>query len=115
MGVLSIIFAVGAVLMLVISALGLLRLPDALSRQHAVTKAATLGLSLLIFALMLFVIATGAEVNQVNQFSHIEGSNWLIKLSLLLVFLLVTLPLASHALARSSLSETNKEVDSNPN
>lgn len=115
MGVLSSIFAVSALLMLVISALGLLRLPDALSRQHAVTKAATLGLSLLIFALMLLVLALGGEVSQLNQENQIQGSDWLIKLSLLLAFLLVTLPLASHALARSSLSETNKEVDSNPN
>ena len=33
--------------LLVIAAVGLLRLPDALSRQHAATKAATLALGVL--------------------------------------------------------------------
>lgn len=106
MSILSIVFAICALLLLLISALGLLRLPDALSRQHAVTKAATLGLSFLIFAIMLFVIASAGEVAQNGQ---MQGSGWLIKLSLLLVFLLVTLPLASHALARSRLSETKDQ------
>ena len=36
------------VVVLLIAALGLLRLPDALARQHAATKAGTLGLGLLI-------------------------------------------------------------------
>lgn len=82
-----------ASLLLLISALGLIRLPDALSRQHAVTKAASLALSLFILGLML------------QAYLADWGNEWFIKLSLLIFILLITLPLASHALARSSLSE----------
>ena len=79
--------------LLIIAAIGVIRLPNALARQHAVTKAATLSLSLLIIAMMLVAV-------------QMDWSGaWLIKLSLLLVLLLITLPLASHALARSSLYE----------
>ena len=94
MNVISITFVSLAGILLLISALGLLRLPDALSRQHAVTKAASLALSIFILALMIH--------------AYIEnwGTEWLIKLILLLFILLITLPLASHALAKSSLSET---------
>ena len=84
-----------ASLLLLISALGLIRLPDALSRQHAVTKAASLALSLFILGLML------------QAYVMEWGSEWFIKLALLLIILLITLPLASHALARSSLNEKN--------
>ena len=82
--------------LLIIAAIGVIRLPNALARQHAVTKAATLSLSLLIIAMMLVAV-------QMDW-----SAAWLIKLSLLLVFLLITLPLASHALARSSLYEQQK-------
>ena len=79
--------------LLIISAIGILRLPSALARQHAVTKAATLSLSLLILAILLHAVHMG------------WSSDWVVKLSLLLGFLLLTLPLASHTLARSSLYE----------
>ena len=91
-------FVIGAIttlafVLLIIAAIGVLRLPSALARQHAVTKAATLSLSLLIIAMMVHAV-------------HMDWSwGWIIKLTLLLLFLLITLPLASHALARSSLYE----------
>lgn len=97
MMVLIIVMTVLSFSLLIISAIGVLRLPSALARQHAVTKAATLSLSLLIIGMMLYAV-------------HMEWSaEWLIKLSLLLIFLLLTLPLASHALARSSLYETDSD------
>lgn len=92
-----------AFVMLVISAVGLLRLKGALARQHAVTKAATLSLSLGIAGLMVYVYQAGWTEQLVY------GSGWLLKLGLLLFILIITLPLASHALARSSLSEEVKE------
>ena len=92
-----------AFLMLVISAIGLLRLQGALARQHAVTKAATLSLSLGISGLMVYAHHLGWTEQS------IFGSGWLFKLALLLVILLLTLPLASHALARSSLSESDSQ------
>lgn len=88
-----------AAALLLISALGLLRLPNALNRQHAVTKAASIALSLFILALL------------VHSSSANWDNGWTIKLSLLLIILLITLPLASHALAKSSLNELDKVND----
>ena len=87
------ILAGAGILLLLISAVGVLRLPGALSRQHAATKAATLSVCLFIFGQTGFVI--------VSEW----GWEWLARLLLLLLVLLVTLPLASHALARSALCE----------
>ena len=82
-----------AILILLIAALGILRLPDALSRQHAATKAATLSVCLFLFSLAGFVLVSGWDWG------------WLVRLWLLLFVLLITLPLASHALARSVMYE----------
>ncbi|MCB1912105.1 MAG: monovalent cation/H(+) antiporter subunit G [Zoogloeaceae bacterium] len=71
-------------LLLAIACLGVLRLPDALSRQHAATKAATLALG---------IMALGVAVLQ-------GGAAWWWRSALLMVTLFLTLPLAAHALAR---------------
>ena len=84
---------------LLIAAIGVLRLPDALSRQHAATKAATLSISLFVFALMSYALASGGNWD------------WIARLLLLLTTLLLTLPLAAHTLIRSALSEQNSESD----
>lgn len=79
-----------------IAAYGILRLPDALARQHAATKAATLGV--MLFAAGLGLIALGEG----------WGWAWLLRLFLLVLVLLVTLPLVSHAIARVGLAESEK-------
>ncbi len=71
-------------LLLVISALGLLRMPDTITRMHAGTKASTLGSLLVIVGAICW-----------------EPSLW-FKLSLLGFFILITNPLSSSILARSS-------------
>lgn len=76
-------------LVLVIAAWGVVILPDALARQHAATKAGTLALAL---------IGLGAAL------MHPEFE-WLWRLILIVGFLLVTLPVASHLLARAALRE----------
>lgn len=96
---LSILLCVLAAIIMLIASVGLIRLPDALSRQHAATKAATLAISLLIVGLLFYVIDTGL---------HWE---WIVKLMVLQLILLVTMPLASHALARASCKE-NPDTDS---
>lgn len=78
----------GTVLLL-IAAIGILRLPDALARQHAATKAVTL--AVLTFALGIGLLAWDLA--------------WTWRLLALAFILILTLPLASHALARASLSE----------
>ena len=79
-----------AMTILLIAAVGIIRLPDALARQHAATKAATLAVSL--FALGLALVAWDAA--------------WAWRLTVLVAILWMTLPLASHALARAGVAET---------
>ena len=81
-----------AMLVLLIAAVGILRLPDALSRQHAATKAGTLAVSLFAVGLALAV----AE------------SSWTWRLLALVMILLTTLPLASHALARAGVIDRER-------
>lgn len=76
-------------LALVIAAWGLLILPDALSRQHAATKAGTLALALIGLGVALLV----------------PDPAWLWRLGLILAFLLATLPVASQLLARAAVHE----------
>jgi multicomponent Na+:H+ antiporter subunit G len=71
-------------LLLVISSLGLLRMPDTITRMHAGTKASTLGSLFVILGAIFW-----------------EPSLW-FKLSLLAFFILITNPLSSSILARSS-------------
>ena len=89
--------AVGSVVLLV-AAVGVLRLPDALSRQHAATKAATLAFGRVAWGLIVTSIASG------------WGWGWSLRLLVIIGVLLLTLPLASHALARSGLSESGKST-----
>jgi multicomponent Na+:H+ antiporter subunit G len=78
--------ALGATL-LVVSALGLFRLSDALARQHAATKSGTLAQGLILFGVAL----------------HENGLAWWWRVALLLVVLVVTLPVASQMLARAAM------------
>ncbi len=78
------IFIFLGTLLLIISALGLLRMPDAITRMHAGTKASTLGSILVIIGAMF-----------------LEPGLW-FKLILLGLFILLTNPLSSSILARSS-------------
>jgi multicomponent Na+:H+ antiporter subunit G len=84
-----------AMLILLIAALGVLRLPDALARQHAATKAATLAVALFACALILTASASG------------WGWGWTMRLLAMMTILLCVLPLASHALARAGLAESD--------
>ena len=88
----TLLVGVGAAL-LVIAAWGVIALPDALSRQHAATKAGTLALALVFTGAWLLMPTTG----------------WAWRLALILGFLLATLPIASHLLARAALVESGLE------
>lgn len=84
LNIIGYIFVFIGCLFLIISAIGLLRLPDTLTKIHAGTKTTTLA-SILIIIGAIFL----------------EPTLWL-KLSLLLLFILLTNPLSSTILARSS-------------
>jgi multicomponent Na+:H+ antiporter subunit G len=74
--------------LLAVAALGVLRLPDALSRQHAATKAATLALGLMLLGLAVLQ----------------PSAAWWIRIAVLAAVLALTVPIASHALARAAAS-----------
>jgi len=78
-------------LLLLVAAWGVVRLPDALSRQHAATKAGTLALS-------VFALGAGLIVPE---------PAWIARLAALVLLLLIALPLASHALARAAVKEAD--------
>ena len=77
-------FATFGVLFLLLSAVGLLRMPDTITRMHAGTKASTLG--------SLLVILGVAFIEPSISF----------KLAFLAIFILITNPLSSSILARST-------------
>jgi len=83
------VLCVLGILVILVAALGLVRLPDALARQHAATKAGTV-------AVILF--ATGVALVA-------QDSAWTWRLLAIVVLLLLTLPLASHALSRAAARE----------
>ena len=84
----SLLLIAGAGL-LVIAAWGVIVLPDALSRQHAATKAGTLALALILLGALPLMPTV----------------DWAWRLALILGFLLATLPVASHLLARAAVIE----------
>jgi len=69
---------------LFLGALGVLRMPDVYNRMQAGTKATTLGS-------MLTLLGIG-----------IAMPSWLMKLIILILFILFTNPISSHALARAA-------------
>ncbi|MBS9404891.1 monovalent cation/H(+) antiporter subunit G [Halomonas sp. TRM85114] len=74
----------GAIFMLLAS-LGVLRLPDLLTRMHATTKAATLGASLIMLAVAL-------HFPQVAVVARALG---------VILFIMVTAPVAAHVIGRA--------------
>ncbi len=72
-------------LFLLLGAIGVVRMPDLYNRIHAGTKATTLGNILTLTGLGL--VAPG----------------WLAKVLLVVLFVILTNPLSSHALARAAL------------
>ncbi|MBN2799281.1 MAG: monovalent cation/H(+) antiporter subunit G [Deltaproteobacteria bacterium] len=85
LGVAGGVIAVIGALFLFLGALGIYRMPDVYNRLHAGTKATTLGniLTLVGFGL-----------------THPE---WLPKIALVVLFVILTNPLSSHALARAAI------------
>jgi len=86
MSVIGFLFLSAGLLLLVLAAVGLFTLPDALSRQHAATKAATLALGLALLGI---------------GFLQLQAA-WWWRIAVILALLLATLPVASHMLARAA-------------
>jgi len=82
----TVLIALGLAFM-VITALGLMRLPDFYSRVHAVSKSETLGIMLVLLGLILHEGATMVS----------------LKIGLILVFVAVANPVGAHLLTRAAL------------
>jgi multicomponent Na+:H+ antiporter subunit G len=78
------IVSLAGALFLLLAAIGILRMPDVYNRMQTGTKATTLGS-------MLFLLGIG-----------IAQPAWLGKIILLILFIVFTNPISSHALARAS-------------
>ena len=84
--VIAVLVISGGVFFLLVGSIGLIRLPDFFSRSHATGKADTLGIMLVLFGLILH---EGISLN--------SG-----KLLIILAFVALTNPTATHALARAT-------------
>ena len=94
-----IVLVVGAVFSL-IAAIGVLRLPDLLTRMHAASKAGAVGGGLVLLAVALLSFDAAIALRAIVG----------------VVFLLLTTPVAAHLLARASYritdqSQVNLQVD----
>lgn len=85
--IVAIILMFGGTFFLMVSALGLLRLPDFFARTHAVGKSETLGSILVLSGLAVY---NGWELTT-------------IKLLFIALFVLIANPTATHAIARAAL------------
>jgi len=92
----SILLVLGSSLMLLAS-IGLVRFRDPLSRAHALTKATTLGISLLLVALWVILE------------DDISG----LKILLVIIFCLLTTPLSGHMVAALYYRQLHKKDRSN--
>jgi len=81
----GILLLIGSAFCLV-AALGLVRLPDTLTRMHAATKAGTLGAGLVLIAEAVFCRQLGIS----------------LRAATVIALLLLTSPVAAHLIARAS-------------
>ena len=81
----SIILVLGSLFCL-LAGVGMLRLPDLLTRMHAATKAGTFGAGLILIAEAVFYHDTGITLRALAA----------------IVFLLLTAPVAAHLIGRAA-------------
>lgn len=81
----SVLLLLGAFLML-LSGIGIIRMPDLLTRMHATSKAGALGIGLMACGYMVF---------------YSDDTSLVVRALAMVVFVLVTAPIAAHVLARA--------------
>ncbi|MFU0824440.1 monovalent cation/H(+) antiporter subunit G [Clostridium sp.] len=87
--VLSSIFLSGGLFFFMVGTIGLLRFPDMLTRAHGAAKCDTLGAMLSLLGLIIF-----------NGFNVVS-----LKLILILLFIWITNPTATHLIAKARYDE----------
>jgi multicomponent Na+:H+ antiporter subunit G len=90
--IISSLFIVAGVIFIVISAIGLLRLPDFYIRISAITKAISLGITMILLGI-------GIYFNEL-----IVGG----KVLLIILFMFLTSPVAAHIIARAAIKNKVK-------
>lgn len=85
MTILAALFLLGGTAFMLVAAIGLLRLPDLYTRTHAVTKAGTLGVGLVVVAAAL-------------AFTDLSVA---ARALLVLLFVLLTAPVSAHMIGRA--------------
>ncbi|MGV2928100.1 monovalent cation/H(+) antiporter subunit G [Macrococcus capreoli] len=91
--IVSMIFIILGALLSVISAIGLIRLPDVYTRAHAASKSSTLGVMFMMFGVFLYFL---------GRDHHFEPT-----LLLAILFIFTTGPIGGHLIMRSAYySET---------
>lgn len=71
-----------------VSAIGVVRLPDVYTRNHAASKSATLGVISILLGIFLYFLLIDQQVNA--------------KVLLGIVFILITAPVAGHLISRAA-------------
>ena len=83
---LIIFFLVFGALMSLVASLGCLRLPDLYTRMHAATKSGTVGIMGIVIAMMI----------------HLDDASVIFRGILVILFFLLTAPVAAHMIGRSA-------------
>jgi len=84
-------------LMAIVSAIGLVRLPDVYTRSHAGTKSSTLAVLLTLLGAFLFVWARDSSIS--------------VRMLLGILFVFLTAPVGGHLIARSAYRSKVKLMD----
>lgn len=95
--IISIFFITFGIIFMLVGSLGILRLPDFYARTHAVSKSDTLGIIFVILGLVIYEGFTQSG----------------LKLVLIVIFIALSNPVGSHALARAALKKGLKPLFSN--
>ncbi|WP_414054867.1 monovalent cation/H(+) antiporter subunit G [Macrococcus equi] len=86
--IISMCFIITGALLTVISAIGLIRLPDVYTRAHAASKSSTLGVMFMMFGVFLYFL---------GRDHHFEPT-----LLLAILFIFSTGPIGGHLIMRSA-------------
>lgn len=95
-GIVGLLIAVGVLLHLV-AALGVIRLPDVYTRNHAASKAATLGIMAILLATFLYFYLINGQFNS--------------RILLGIAFFFLTSPVAGHLIGRAAYNSGVKLWD----
>lgn len=87
--IISILFVSLGILFMLVGSIGIVRLPDFYSRTHATSKSDTLGIIFVILGLMIYEGFTQSS----------------FKLILVVLFIALSNPIGTHALARAAMKK----------